>query len=69
MSTHNVMFSSEIRKLFARYEGPAKVLSLGSDYFSTLFYQTYFYYKPSKYSPFTDTHFCNLFTQSRKADI
>ena len=21
-----------------------------------------------KYSPFTETHFCNLFTQSRKAD-
>ena len=43
-------------------------LSLGSDYFSATFYQTYFYYKPSKYSPFTDTHFCNLFTQSRKVD-
>ena len=28
-----------------------KVLSLGSDYFSATFYQTYFYYKPSKYSP------------------
>ena len=45
-----------------------KVLSLRSDYFSATFYQTYFYYKPSKYSPFTETHFCNLFTQSRKAD-
>ena len=45
-----------------------KVLSLGSDYFSATFNQTYFYYKPSKYSPFTETHFCNLFTQSRKAD-
>ena len=45
-----------------------KVLSLGSDYFSATFYQTYFYYKPSKYSPFTETHFCNLFTQLRKAD-
>ena len=45
-----------------------KVLSLGSDYFSATFYQTYFYYKTSKYSPFTKTHFCNLFTQSRKAD-
>ena len=45
-----------------------KVLSLDSDYFSATFYQTYFYYKPSKYSPFTETHFCNLFTQSRKAD-
>ena len=45
-----------------------KVLSLGSDYFSATFYQTYFYYKHSKYSPFTETHFCNLFTQSRKAD-
>ena len=38
-----------------------KVLSLGSDYFSAMFYQTYFYYKPSKYSLFTATHFCNLF--------
>ena len=45
-----------------------KVLSLGSDYFSATFYQTYFYYKPSKYSPCTETHFCNLFTQSSKAD-
>ena len=34
-----------------------KVLSLGSDYFSATFYQTYFYYKPSKYAPFTETHF------------
>ena len=50
------------------YEGPEKVLSLGSDYFSATFYQTYFYYKPSKYSPFIETHFCNLFTQSGKAD-
>ena len=41
-----------------------KVLSLGSDYFSATFYQTYFYYKPSKYSPFSETHFCHLFTQS-----
>ena len=45
-----------------------KVLSLGSDYFSATFYQTYIYYKPSKYSPFTKTHYCYLFTQSRKAD-
>ena len=43
-----------------------KVLSLGSDYFSATFYQTHFYYKLSKYSPFTETYFCNLFTQSRK---
>ena len=45
-----------------------KVLSLRLDYFSATFYRTYFYYKPSKYSPFTETHFCNIFTQSRKAD-
>ena len=44
-----------------------KVLSLSSDYFSATFYQTYFYYKLSKYSPCTETYFCNLFTQSRKA--
>ena len=41
------------------------VLSLGSDYFSATFYQTYFYYKPSKYSLFIETHFCNPL---RKAD-
>ena len=45
-----------------------KVLSLDSDYFSATFYQTYVYYKPSKYTPFIETHFCNLFTQSWKAD-
>ena len=45
-----------------------KVLSQGSDYFSAMFYPIYFYYKPSKYFPFTETHFCNLFTQLRKAD-
>ena len=45
-----------------------KVLSLGSDYFSATFYQTYFYYKPSKYFPFTGTHFYNLSIQSQKAD-
>ena len=44
-------------KCSSLYEGPAKLLSLGSDYFSATFYQTYFYYKPSKYSPFTETHF------------
>ena len=45
-----------------------KVLSLGSDYVSATVYQTQFYYKPSKYYPFTETHFCNHFTQSRNAD-
>ena len=28
-----------------------------SDNFSATFYQTYFYYKPSKYPSFTETHF------------
>ena len=46
-----------------------KVLSLGLDYFSATFYQTYFNYKPSKYSPFTETHFCNLFLPSREKQI
>ena len=36
-----------------------KVLSLGSDYLNATFYQTYC---------FTEKHFCNLFTQSQKAD-
>ena len=43
-----------------------KVLSLASDYFSATFYQTYFYYKPSKYSPFNETHFCNLLPSCEK---
>ena len=42
------------------------VLPLGSDYFSATFYQTYFYYKPSKYSPFTETQFCNLLPSREK---
>ena len=45
-----------------------KVLSLGSDYFSVTFYQTYFYYKPSRYSPFTETHFVT-FLPSREKQI
>ena len=60
LSIHNLLM------LFMRVL--QKVLSLGSDYFSAMFYQTYFYYKPSKYSPFNEIHFYNLFTQSRKAE-
>ena len=30
------------------------------------FYQTYFYYKPSKYSPFPETHFCNILPSREK---
>ena len=57
------------RRVFVMYNRVLqKVLSLGSDYFSATFYLTYFYYKLSKYSPFTETHFCNLCTQSQKAD-
>ena len=37
-----------------------KVLTLGSDYFSATFYQTYFYYNLQSIPPFTETHFCNL---------
>ena len=43
-----------------------KVLSLDSDYFSATFYQKYFYYKPSKYSPFTETHFVTFFASREK---
>ena len=52
-STHNTLRSTRVLK---------KVLSLGSNYFSATFYQTYFHYKPSKYSPFTETYVCNIFT-------
>ena len=44
------------------------ILSLSSDYFSATFYQTYFYYKPSKYPPFTETHFVT-FLPSRETQI
>ena len=52
----------------AMYEGPAKSFVTGFGLLQCYVYQTYFYYKPSKYSPFTETHFCNLFIQSQKAD-
>ena len=61
----NILYIS--KDTHERQRGFCKKL-LGTDYFSATFYQTYFYYKPSKYSPFTETHFCNLLTQSRKAD-
>ena len=35
---------------------------------SVLRFIKHFYYKPLKYCPFTETYFCNLFTQSQKAD-
>ena len=51
------MFFSKIRKImytpvnqFYYTRVLQKVLSLGSDYFSVTFCQTYFYYKPSKSS-------------------
>ena len=51
------------------YEGPAK-----SFFFTGIgllqcyvLSNIFLLYKPSKYPPFTETHFCNLFTQSRKA--
>ena len=45
-----------------------KVLSLGSDYFSATFNQTYFYYKPSKYSPLLK-HIFVTFLPSRGKQI
>ena len=50
------------------YEGTAKSFVTGFWLLQCYVLQTYFYYKPSKYSPFTETHICYLFTQSRKAD-
>ena len=62
----NLMWSDHVKhitkNILSNTRVLQKVLSLGSDYFSATFYQTYFYYKHSKYSPFTETHFCNLFT-------
>ena len=70
-SIHSVVSNDSVsgqQRPWSDYKGPAKSFITGSDYFSVMFYQTYFYYKPSKYSPFTETHFCKLFTQSQKAD-
>ena len=62
----NLMWSDHVKhitkKILSNTRVLQNVLSLGSDYFSATFYQTYFYYKPSKHSPFTETHFCILFT-------
>ena len=47
-----------------------KVLSLGSDYFSATFYQTYFYYKPLKYPhPRLLKHIFVTFIPSREKQI
>ena len=62
------VWSGDLPSLLMARRVLQKVLSLDLDYFSATFYQTYLYYKHSKYSPFTETYFCNLFTQSRKAD-
>ena len=43
-----------------------KSLSLDSDYFSATFYQTYFYYKPSKYSPLLKHIFVTLLPSREK---
>ena len=54
------------------YEGPAKSFITGFGLLQCYDLSTNFYYKPLKYSPFTETHethFCEFFTQSRKADI
>ena len=61
------VYMSAVRLLYIR-GSCKKVLSLGSDYFSATFYQTYFYYKPSKYSPFTETYFVT-FLPSREKHI
>ena len=65
--------NSLLRRTSERYSYLAtrvlqKVLSLGSDYFSATFYQTYFYNKPSKYSHFTETHLVT-FLPSREKQI
>ena len=78
MSTHN-MFSLRNKKKYRYFlfekstlsRGTRvlqKILSLGLDYFSATFYQTYFYYKPSKYSPLLK-HIFVTFLPSREKQI
>ena len=67
----NVKFDKLLFKLHTAkilYEGPAKSFVTGFGLLRCYVLSNIFYYKPSKYSNFTETHFCNLFTQSQKAD-
>ena len=59
-------FTISVIVCLCMYGGPAKSFVTGSDYFSVTFYQTYFYYKPSKYSPFTETHFVTFLPSHEK---
>ena len=43
-----------------------KVLSLGLNYFSVKFYQTYFYYRPSKYFPLQKHIFVSFLSSHEK---
>ena len=52
----------------AIYEGPAKSFVTGFGLLQCYVLSNIFYYKPSKYPPFTETHFCN-FLPSREKQI
>ena len=56
----------EIHRYSNRYEGPAKSFVTGFGLLQCYVLSNIFYYKPSKYSPFTETHFCNLLPSQEK---
>ena len=62
------VWSGDLPSLLMARRVLQKVLSLDLDYFSATFYQTYLYYKHSKYSPFTETYFVT-FLPSREKQI
>ena len=65
---HKVKLSWAAAQSDQRMKVLQKVLSLGSDYFSATFYQTFFYYKPSSILPLLK-HIFVTFLPSRKKQI
>ena len=63
-----LFFFLKLNKYILSYEGPAKSFVTGFGLLQWYVLSNIFLLQPSKYSPFTETHFRNLFTQSRKAD-
>ena len=60
--------SSLISVIAGHYEGPAKSFVTGFVVLQCYVLSNIFLLQTFKVSPFNETHFCNLFTQSRKAD-
>ena len=64
----NISNFSVIRGRHYWYEDPAKGFVTGFGLLQYYVLLNIFLLQTFKVFPFTETHFCNLFTQSRKAD-